>query len=267
MKINKNNGINDVEIEKQIIDLYCEKKCSTYEIAEKFKTYPNKIRRFLEKKGIKLYDKAEAQENALKRGRSKIPTKGKKRTKEEKLKISAGLKKQWDNLNPDKYNERVDMAKENFENRTQEQKASMRSAATKAIKQAAVEGSKLEKFLKYELSKEGYIIEIHKKDLIVNQTLEIDMYFPQIRTIIEIDGPSHFLPIWGEDKLKKQIKADQNKTGLILSKGLAIIRVKSLADSLALSVKEELKNKLLGILESIKSKFPEKSKRYIEIEI
>lgn len=247
--------------------MYCDEKCSTYEIAEKFKTYPNKIRRFLKKEGIRIYDKAEAQGNAIKRGRSKIPTQGKERSKEEKLKISSTLKKSWDNIDPEKYNKRVSIAKKNFDSKTDLEKQEMRSAATKAIKQAAVEGSKLEKFLKYELSKEGYIIEIHKKDLIVNQTLEIDMYFPQIRTIIEIDGPSHFLPIWGEDKLKKQIKADQNKTGLILSKGLAIIRVKSLADSLALSVKEELKNKLLGILESIKSKFPEKSKRYIEIEI
>ena len=255
------------EHKKEIIHMYCDEKCSTYEIAEKFGTYPNKIRRFLKKEGVRIYDKAEAQEHALKRGRSKIPTKGKKRTKEEKLKISAGLKKQWDNLSPDKYNERVDTAKKNFDNKTKAEQDSMRSAATRAIKQAAVEGSKLEKFLKYELSKEGYIIEIHKKDLIVNHNLEIDMYFPQIKTIIEIDGPSHFQPIWGEEKLKKQIKADEQKTGLILSKGLAIIRVKSLADSLALSVKEELKNRLLAILKSIKAKFPEKSERYIEIEI
>jgi very-short-patch-repair endonuclease len=255
------------EHKKEIINMYCNDKCSTYEIAEKFHTYPNKIRRFLKKEGVVLYDKAQAQENALKRGRSKIPTKGKKRSKEEKLKISSTLKKSWENIDPDKYNERVNTAKKIFNNKTELEKQEMRSAATKAIKQAAVEGSKLEKFLKYELSKEGYIIEIHKKDLIVNENLEIDMYFPELRTIIEIDGPSHFLPIWGEEKLKKQIKADQNKTGLILSKGLAIIRVKSLSDSVALSVKEELKNTLLVILESIKSNFPVKSKRYIEIEI
>tara|TARA_B100001564_G_C20595260_1_gene649902 strand:+ start:475 stop:1254 length:780 start_codon:yes stop_codon:yes gene_type:complete len=255
------------EHKKEIIHMYCDEKCSTYEIAEKFATYPNKIRRFLKKEGIRIYDKAEAQGNAIKRGRSKIPTKGKERSKEEKLKISSTLKKSWDNIDPQKYNERVSMAKKNFDSKTDLEKKEMRSAATKAIKQAAVEGSKLEKFLKYELSKEGHIIEIHKKDLIANANLEIDMYFPELKTIIEIDGPSHFLPIWGEEKLKKQIKADQNKTGLILSKGLAIIRVKSLSDSLALSVQEKLKNELLVILQSIQSSFPPKSKRYIEIEI
>jgi very-short-patch-repair endonuclease len=75
------------------------------------------------------------------------------------------------------------------------------------------------------------------------------------------------MPIWGEDKLKKQIKADSHKTGLILSKGFAIIRVKSLADSISLSSREELKDNLINLLDKIKKKFPKQSDRYIEIEI
>ena len=126
--------------------------------------------------------------------------------------------------------------------------------------------SKLEKFLKDELTRCGYKVEAHKKNLIPNERLEIDMYFPKLKTIIEIDGPSHFLPVWGEEKLQKQIKSDKVKTGLILSKGFAIIRVKHLSDSLSLSRQEELKNNLIELLESIESKFPQKSKRYIEIE-
>jgi very-short-patch-repair endonuclease len=88
-----------------------------------------------------------------------------------------------------------------------------------------------------------------------------------MKLIVEIDGPSHFMPIWGEDKLKKQIKADSHKTGLILSKGFAIIRVKSLADSISLSSREELKDNLINLLDKIKKKFPKQSDRYIEIEI
>jgi very-short-patch-repair endonuclease len=74
------------------------------------------------------------------------------------------------------------------------------------------------------------------------------------------------MPIWGEEKLQKQIKADAHKTGLILSKGFIIIRVKNLADALCLSSRESLKNNLVTMLKSIESKFPTKSKRYIEIE-
>ena len=93
------------------------------------------------------------------------------------------------------------------------------------------------------------------------------MYFPELGAIIEIDGPSHYLPIWGEEKLQKQIKADQNKTGLILSKGLVIIRVKNLSDSISLNAQENLKNRIIDILRGIENKFPSKSKRYLEIEV
>jgi len=85
--------------------------------------------------------------------------------------------------------------------------------------------------------------------------------------VLEVDGPSHFLPIWGDEKLKKQIKADSHKTGLILSKGYAIIRVRHASDTLSLGSKEELKNKLVDQLNSIKKKFPKQSMRYIEIDI
>ncbi|NBO99196.1 MAG: hypothetical protein EBU90_03590 [Proteobacteria bacterium] len=252
---------------EQIIQLYTQENKSTYEIADLFNTYPNKIRRILISSGIEIKDKSQAQKNALLKGTSKIPTQGLQRTKEEKLKISAGTKKAWDNLSEEEYNARVDKAKEKWKNMSDVEKANMLSSAIKAIQIAGKEGSKLEKYLKTELSKNGYKIEFHKKDLIVNHNLEIDIYVPTLKTIIEIDGPSHFLPIWGDEKLQKQIRADAHKTGLILSKGLAIIRVKHLSDTVSLSSKENLKNTLLDILNKIEQKFPPKDERYIELEI
>jgi very-short-patch-repair endonuclease len=212
-------------------------------------------------------NKSEAQANALKNGRAKIPTVGKSRTREEKLKISKSLQNRWANLNQEEYDKCVAAAKERWANIPLAKKEEMSSAAIEAIRKAGKEGSKLEKFLSNEFKKFGHKVEIHKKNLLVNENLEIDMYFPELKAIIEIDGPSHFLPIWGEEKLQKQIKADQNKTGLILSKGFIIIRVKNLSDSLSLAKQEEIKNRILLILDSIKDKYPEKSKRYIEIEI
>ncbi len=252
---------------KEIIKLYTEDMHSTYEIAKKFNTYPNKIRRILIKNNIEIKDKSSAQKNALVKGTAKIPTQGKKRTKEEKLKISASQKKAWENIDPKKYEKHVAQSKQRWAKMSDVQKKEMSTAATRAIQIAGKEGSKLEKFLKKELTKEGYTVEIHKKNLIPNKNLEIDLYLPKIKTIIEVDGPSHFLPIWGEEKLQKQIKSDSNKTGLILSKGFAIIRVKSLLDSVPLSTQEDLKNKLIGMLSSMEKSFPTKSKRYIEIDL
>lgn len=253
--------------EKKIIDLYTKDQKSTYEIAEILNTYPNKVRRILVKNGVELKSKSEAQRNAINNGTAIIPTKGKKRTKEDKLKISASLKKTWDNLSDEEYNSRVQTAKDRWKNMTELEKQNMAALAIKAIQTAGKEGSKLEKFLRKELTMAGFVVEYHKTNLIANQNLEIDMYIPKLRTIIEIDGPSHFLPIWGEEKLHKQIKADEHKTGLILGKGLAIIRVKNLSDNVSLAEQEKLKNNIIDILNKINTRFPDKSHRLIELQV
>jgi very-short-patch-repair endonuclease len=252
---------------KKILNLYTEHNKSTYEIAEELNTYPNKIRRILIQNGVVLKTKSEAQKNAIENGTAQHPTDGKNRTKEEKLKISSGLKKYWENMSDELYQERIDQSKKRWENMSDVDKHNMMSAAIKSIQLAGKEGSKLEKFIYFELTNAGYAVQYHKKQLIQNQDMELDMYIPAIKTIIEVDGPSHFLPIWGDEKLQKQIKADTQKTGLILSKGMVIVRIKNLSDSVCLADKEKLRLDILKTLGTIKEKFPDKTKRYIEIEI
>jgi very-short-patch-repair endonuclease len=252
--------------DKEIINMYQEQKLSTYQIAKKLNTYPNKIRRILIRNNVELNDKSQAQKNALAQGQSKIPTQGRKRSEEERIKISKSLKKRWDNLDDETYQEYVARAKKRWNDMSAEEKNNISKSAIQAIQKAGKEGSKLEKFLKEELTKQGFKIEIHKKNLLPNQNLEIDMYFPEMKAIIEIDGPSHFLPIWGEEKLQKQIKSDSHKTGLILSKGFVIIRVKHLSDGLCLSDRHNLKDRLADLLHKIEDKIPKKSERYIELE-
>ena len=62
--------------ERKILKLYQDKRWSTYQIAEKLNTYPNKVRRILTKNGIKLRNSKNAQTNALKKGRAVHPTAG-----------------------------------------------------------------------------------------------------------------------------------------------------------------------------------------------
>ena len=252
--------------EKKIIDMYNEGK-STYEIAKILGTYANKIRRILIKHGIEMKSKSEAQKNAIDRGVSSTPTKGKKRTYDEKVKISEGLRRMWENMDDLTYEKYVERARDKWNEMTQLQKTNMIQSALDGIRTAGKEGSKLEKFLLKELTKNGHVVEFHKKNLIANQNLEIDMYIPAFKTIIEIDGPSHFLPIWGEDKLQKQIKADSAKTGLILSKGFVIIRIKSMKDKVSLDAREKLKDRVLKIFENFEDYFPTTRERYIEVEI
>ena len=253
--------------ESKIVHMYTNLNKSTYEIAEAFQTYPNKIRRVLIRSGVELKTKSEAQKNAIDKGVSIHPTSGKQRTYEEKIKISSGLKKYWDEMSEKDYKEKIKLAKERWKKIPEIEKERMLESAIRSIQLAGKEGSKLEKFIYEEIVKHGYKVEYHKKQLIQNENLEIDMYVPSIKTIIEVDGPSHFLPIWGEEKLQKQIKADFNKTGLILSKGMVIIRIKNLSDSVCLADKEKLRLDILNCLDTIKKSFPKESERYIEIEI
>ncbi|MQF98284.1 MAG: hypothetical protein FI729_01965 [SAR202 cluster bacterium] len=253
--------------EQKIIALYEEDGKSTYEIAEEIGTYPNKIRRILQKNGVQLKSRSQAQKNALDGGRAKHPTDGKTRSKEERIKISNSVHKYWKSMTKKEYQARVDGAKERWYNMSEQERKNISSMAIQAIQRAGKEGSKLEKFVLSELTGAGYSVEFHRKNLIPNENLEIDLYIPALKTIIEIDGPSHFLPIWGEEKLQKQIKSDAQKTGLILSKGYLIIRVKSVTDFVSLSSKDKLVKNLLERLESISNKFPSKPNRYVEIEL
>jgi very-short-patch-repair endonuclease len=252
--------------EKEVIDLYNE-GVSTYQIAKDLNTYPNKIRRILHKNGIELKTRSEAQKNAIDKGLVNLPTKGKKRSKEEKIKISFGMKKAWVDMDEEMRNQYSERSRDRMINMPADQRRKMLEAAMKGVQTAGKEGSKLEKFLFTELTKVGYVVEFHKKNLIANQNLEIDLYVPSCKTIIEIDGPSHFLPIWGEEKFQKQIKADAAKTGLILSKGFVIIRIKTMTDRVSLASRQSARSILIEKLSSISKNFPGKTERYIEVEI
>jgi len=252
------------EFDKTVIRLYNEEDQSTYEIAKKLDTYPNKIRRTLKKHKIPLKDRSEAQKIALRAGRSSHPTEGKKRSIEERVKISQSLVDYWGDMSEKERKRRSKQAKENWNSMSASQKESMRSKGITAIRAAAKEGSKLEKFFEKRLSEAGYRVQIHKL-LIPAENLEIDLYIPDLQAIIEVDGPSHFLPIWGQDKLDKQINADLRKTGTLLTKGYVVIRVKSLGQE-SVAKKEQMIDSVISTLKSIEKKKPNRKDRFIEVE-
>jgi very-short-patch-repair endonuclease len=162
------------------------------------------------------------------------------------------------------HEKRVKTAKDNWSKMSDEQKETMRAKGIAAIRTAASEGSKLEKIFESTIEKSGYRVELHKM-IIPAEKLEIDLYIPRLKTIIEVDGPSHFLPIWGEEKLQKQVNADLRKSGVLLSKGYVVIRVKSLGQE-SLVKRESLIEQVLTHLQNIDNEFPPKSKRFIEVE-
>lgn len=251
------------DFEQTVLKMYDDDN-STYVIAKHLDTYPNKIRRTLLKHGRKLKDRSSAQKAALDSGRSKHPTAGKTRSKEERVKISSSLEAYWNTMSDEEHDRRVDVAKKNWNKMSKKQKEEMRAKGIAAIRVAASEGSKLEKIFEERIEESGYKVELHKL-IIPAEKLEIDLYIPELKTIIEVDGPSHFLPIWGEEKLQKQMNADLRKNGSLLTKGYAVIRVKSLGQE-SLAKREDLIEQVLAHIEKINDKFPSRNKRFIEVE-
>ena len=88
-----------------------------------------------------------------------------------------------------------------WEDMTPAERTKNQSKAYKAIRKASEEGSKLERYLFAGLLKDGYRVNFHVEQKLSNQKLQIDMVIPTLKLAIEVDGPSHFEPIWGEKNL------------------------------------------------------------------
>ena len=222
--------LSDAQKKSILIDLYINEKLSFATIATKFQTYANKIRRDAVKFGIEIRDKSEAQKNALKTGKHNHPTKGKERSDSTKAKIGKGVMNSWDQLTDKELNDRKDKAKLKWEELDYDTKINMQQAAVKAVRETSKTGSKLEKFIHKNLLSLGYQVQFHKEQSLLTTKLQIDLFLPTINTAIEVDGPSHFEPVWGKDSLNRNISYDQKKEGLITGKGWHLIRIKQLKD-------------------------------------
>ena len=206
---------------------YVEMEKSTYEIAEISKTYPNKIRRALVSFGIPLRDKSEAQSKALATGRTSHPTKGKKLEEKTKNKISDSMANCWEEMDKKERERRSIISKKNWEAMPLSKIEYMQKKAAEGVREAAESGSKLEKFLINGIRKNKFRVDFHKERFVIDEKQHIDMYVPELNTAIEVDGTTHFKPIWGEEKYEKQVKSDSKKTGFILNAGMKLIRIKN----------------------------------------
>ena len=228
--------LTDDEKRKKIQTLYVQDKLSYAEIAEKFDTYANRIRRDAKKFGIPPRDKSEAQKNVLSMGKSSHPTEGKERTKTEKHKIGLGVYKNWDECSEEERQKRTINSKLRWESLSDNYKQNMLTAAHKYLLTILIDN--------------GYKPQFHKEEILANTKLQIDIYVPEKNVAIEVDGPSHFAPVWGDKSLNRNTKSDERKTGLILGKGMKLIRIKHEHDfsaARAFLVGEKLIDMLQGI--------------------
>lgn len=192
-------------------------------LAIKMDTYSNKIRREAIRLNIELKDKSETRKMLLDTNKAPHPTKGRQRTDIEKIKIGKTKKQSWTDEAKKEISKK---SKEYWQQKNQQDTSEFLEKRDKGLRKALMYGSSLERIVYEFLIGEGYNVERHRKFLIANEKMSIDLYLNDHNLVIEIDGPSHQLPIWGEEKLNKTQEIDQKKDGLLLSSGIRIIRVK-----------------------------------------
>lgn len=259
---------------EHILGMY-KQGCSSYEIAESLNTYSTKILRALKFLGKLLYDDenhfkrdySEAQKLALKKGRAKHPTEGKTLDNVHKKKIGESRSKAYHALSDEDKQRISEMSRKNWEALGKAKQEEIRSLALESVRTASRMGSKTERHLNNGLSKLGYTVEFHKTGLVFGTTLEVDLFLPEVKTAIEIDGPGHFMPIWGEEKLTKQQMADTAKQGILINAGYVIIRIRQIDKSISLTKMNHLLDLITKEVEAIKEEFPSQNKRLIEIEV
>lgn len=206
---------------------YEELEKSVVQIADEQDTYPNRILRALKKCGIKIRSRKKAQLVALKKGRSIPPMLGQKRSPAEKNRIADGVSTAYKMLSPEEKERRREASRESWLNKPDYELRELRSKSASAARKAAERGSKLEQFLLAGLKANGYQVQFHVERFVQNERLQMDLVLTDQQIVVEIDGPSHFLPIYGEDRLATTKQRDSQKNGLLAQAGYKVIRLQT----------------------------------------
>lgn len=251
----------------KIVDMYLNEKKSATEIAEALSVNITKIRRSLAFLGVEIRSYSEAQKAALASGKAKHPTAGTTRSKATITKMSEGISKTWKDTPQSKKDEINALRKERWDAMSVEQRRQFQDLAHKAIRESAEIGSKTERYCSASLEDLGYDVIIHARNLVQSASLEVDMFIPSLKTAIEIDGHSHFFPIWGASKFAKQQLADSTKQGLLLNAGYVILRVKQMDKSFSKKRMDDVLKAIVAELKLIENEFPAEGRRFIEIEV
>ena len=122
----------------------------------------------------------------------------------------------------------------------------MISLAAKGLRKSSQFGSKLERYIIFDLQKAGYDVDFHAHVIPNKEKMEVDIFLPKEKIAIEIDGPSHYWPVHGEEKLERRKKADQEKNGLLLSHGYGIIRVQNLKKTMSQDYMRRMSEKVIA---------------------
>jgi len=208
--------------------LYINEGLSMRKVSQELKVPLATLSRFMKKNGITARSKAQAQKNYLKDNEHQM--KGRRHSDETKKKISSSLGEFWDGLSDDEREAVKRKIGQAWQRKWQsmsdaDRRLMMQGLASKA-KEAQGKGSRLERFVAEELRKRGYIVEERSTHYTAGKDFEIDLALPNEMIAIEIDGPTHFLPVYGQEHLDQQQERDARKDDQVNAIGMSVLRIR-----------------------------------------
>jgi very-short-patch-repair endonuclease len=224
---------------------YFDKERSTTSIAEEYGTNPKRISRLLKKHGYIARTRSEAQKLVVV---DLHPTRGKKRTDEEKIAISKGGADSWDQ---DRKDAASAQAKKQWDLRTEEERQRISSKAVQGLREAAKNGSRMEHEIVACLRDNGNTV-LHHDMALPNEKLEVDIWVTNLDVVIEVDGIFHVEPVYGEEKLQKTQDADKRKNNLLVKNGFAVLRLIITKKHISDNDYRLIKEKVLKLIKSAK---------------
>jgi very-short-patch-repair endonuclease len=198
---------------------------STSELGKEYNTDPTTIRRIIVRAGHKLRSRSEAQALAIKQG--KCPHNNQpKHTEESRQRIGDKASARWKNLSNKEKDKIREEKRSQWNSMHDLDKESMLRKAGEANLRAAKMGSKLEQYLITGLIP-CYKVQPHAEFLIENEQMHIDILLPDVKIAIEVDGPTHFKPLYGEERLQRVQEKDNRKNGMLVQNGYKVIRLRN----------------------------------------
>lgn len=217
---------------KYLKEEFVTKGRSTVDIAKEHGVFPNQVRRYLIKIGIKPRDKSAAQKLNLEQHGH--PMQGRQRTESEKENISLGLHNFWHadggSEHAQNLRERLgNYAREQWDKLDEDERKALITKMHMASNERTRAGSKSENAVAAMLVYKGFRVIQRSKDFTPSRQFEIDIALPDERVAIEWDGATHFMPIYGEERLAEVQEKDGRKDKVLVGAGWTLIRCRDMS--------------------------------------
>lgn len=227
----------DMEKVRHLIEV---EKLSTYKVAERVGCNQSHIVRMVAKYNknnpnnpIKKRNKSQAQLNYIKQ----FGTHQREGTTHDdvtKDKISDKMREFYDSEEGEAAKDRIrEFRQQEWAEKSDEEKAHILAELQEAnrAKMQTGEGSNFENFLAEQLADYGFRVEQRTKSWTPGQKFHVDIAMPNDKIIIEVDGPTHWAPIYGEEELQKVEVKDARKDAVLNSNGWNVLRVQDASGS------------------------------------